>query len=202
MLAKNITFEAIEIAAGVRVKNWHGKCYTIACSAIRTGLIKGRAVYGHYLGKINLQGYWGVQAPASGFVRHGWVVLKNKSIFDPTRWSFENVEPYFAIIKPDDPRYNDYDEGGNRLRARFERPSPEYNPDDKAVELNLKPAARKFVLTLLEHPPEIKVGHVFWLANLSLSRLEPHAKGIYSAIIKAGHGAYVPIDNRTKFQLA
>lgn len=77
-------------------KKWNGKCYAVACSIVEAGIIKGRPAYGHYTGPVAKTGYW-AERRGQMFQRHGWIVLKDGRILDPTRWSFEDKEPYFHI---------------------------------------------------------------------------------------------------------
>jgi hypothetical protein len=98
MKPEELTVKAVEKAIRMPVRNWHGNCYAIACQIIKKKLVKGRAIYGHYKGPVAHTGYWKDQRDRP-FQRHGWIKLADDRILDPTRWSFEDKEPYITIIE-------------------------------------------------------------------------------------------------------
>lgn len=184
---------------------WEGRCYEIACGLVNHGIVKGTAVYGHYVGPINPDGFWKQRAGAP-FIQHGWVVDDNGTIFDPTRFSFEGVDPYIYIGESDH-----YDEGGNAWRSAMERPCPVFrppSPDDqypdryKLIPLDDMPDdAREFVLKIMGYPPAVNNEMVFWLGNLPPHKLGPHLDAIYTFVTEsADMPAAIPMDNRRAWE--
>jgi hypothetical protein len=81
-------------------ENWKGNCFAVATLIAESGLIQNAtAVYGHWLGKA---GSYFSHKGLAGFIQHGWVLLEDGRILDPTRWVFEDVEPYIFIGRPPD----------------------------------------------------------------------------------------------------
>jgi hypothetical protein len=180
-----------EIAEAIKLplSEWHGNCYAIACQIIKEDFIKGRAVYGHYYGPVtNTNPYFN---SSRIFQRHGWISADLR-IIDPTRWIFEETEPYIYTS----PQTPDYDEGGNRLRQRTHLFPPEFDPEDKKQKLNLSRNAETFLLeNLLGGSPEITFRQIIWIANQRPETLGKYAKEIYVAIKQANLKAAIPIDN-------
>lgn len=188
-----IDIDKIEKKINIFVSQWNGNCYGIACEIIKSGLIEGRAVYGHYYGEVANTGKWDIRRP---FQRHGWIILDDGRIYDPTRWGFENNFPYIAIFDKDSVQFKDYDEGGNRYRELMETLPPEFDPDEKIINLNFHwKEVEEFIDDLLCYPPAVTIKMVMWIANLSIKRLNSYEKEIYRAICDAGLKAFIPIDN-------
>lgn len=118
-------------------------------------------------------------------------------IIDPTRFSFDGKDPYI-YVGPND--Y--YDAGGNAWRSATEAPLPPFNLDHKRFMLELPEETQEWVWQQAkaagsEYPRKVYTFTlVMWLANLSLPRLGKHARPIFRAIVKAGHAAAIPLDNR------
>lgn len=101
MKPEDLTIEAVEKAIGIPSGKWHGRCYEVACLVVKAKLVHGTAVYGHYKGPVAKTGYWASRQDQV-FQRHGWIVLDDDRILDPTRWSFENKKPYLYLFEPPD----------------------------------------------------------------------------------------------------
>jgi hypothetical protein len=210
MKAEDLTIKKVEQAIGLKADRWAGKCYELAwCIAKRYKMLDGTPVYGHWIGAVHPDSYWALRA-GTGFIQHGWVLLPDDRILDPTRWAFENKEPYLWLGKND----GSYDEGGNRLRKRFytDRPCPR----PKADTMDEEDDTRQLCLTLsmdaqlhlwlysgrvLSEPWGsrgywVEFEQLFWVANAPFMDLEPHAREIYQAIINVKQAALIPIDNR------
>ena len=186
----------IETAINLPVGQWNGRCYEVACLIVKAGLVKGEAVYGHYHGPVEDAGFWAKRSNQP-FHRHGWIVTPNGTIIDPTRWSFENIEPYLAVLPPGSERQDDYDRGGNRFRELLETPPPLYDSADKLANLEFNGfETEDFIFEILGSPPEITTKMVFWLANLSPKKLGRFAEPIYRMLEAADYKAFIPIDNR------
>jgi hypothetical protein len=183
------------------VDGWKGQCFGVASQMVAKGLVRGTAVYGHYLGAVNPEGYFGKRTKHS-FVQHGWVLMGDGRILDPTRWVFENTEPYIYVAK----KNKDYDEGGNELRAAFKRPAPAFDSDEKCVVFKkdvLPTAPWNFIekllpLNLEQEPGTLSISQVYWLANLPYEDLFPYTAVIYKAIAEVGEEVAIPWDNRMR----
>lgn len=193
---KKIEIKKVEKTIGISVEKWRGNCHGIASLLLQHGLVIGKLRYGHWVGPVSKDSMFGKYP--NGLVRHGWIELLDGTIVDPTRFEFEQKEPYIYVGKNDH-----YDAGGNRIKMARLTPPPEYNPTENQVTLSMCSSAMELVEELFKmkgstEPRELTVTvmQVFWLANLPLQLFEGLAKPIYEAIIEAGHGAFIPIDNK------
>jgi hypothetical protein len=203
-IPEKLTVEEVQKAIKIPAKKWHGRCYEIACAIVSAKLVKGRAVYGHYLGPVAKTGYW-AERRGQGFQRHGWILLSDGRVLDPTRWSFEDKEPYLALVERSTLR--DYDEGGNAFRAAMMGPPPAFQKTEKGmdvyakrrlkiIKLKIGVLARQEIMRLLNHPPATTWQMVHWVANLPPATLGPAAPEVFRAIVKAGLSTSIPYDNR------
>src|SRR5262245_4545237 len=106
-----LTLGLLEEEVGEPAEDWEARCYEIACHAANIIGPEATAVYGHWLGPVSREGYW-AQRAGHPFIPHGWVLLRDGRVLDPTRWSFEAVQPYLFLSVPGP----EYDEGGNKMR--------------------------------------------------------------------------------------
>lgn len=197
MRPEDLTIQHVEQASKTMSRLWHGNCYGIACAIVESELVDGVAVYGHYLGEVNPNGYWG-NRDHHPFIQHGWVQLDDGRILDPTRWSFENEGPYLALIGPDDPKFEDYDEGGNSWREAMRMPCPSTTTKPK-VALDVRSETRQYIEQQLPEGmafEDITMDQVFWLANTPYQQLGNLAGDLYQAICKADAREFIPLDNR------
>lgn len=192
----NDPIEFIAEQIGLPIEEWKGNCYGVSTKIVQAGFYDGEPAYGHYYGPIAESGYFGAQANCP-FVRHGWIELDNpdegKEIVDPTRWCFENAEPYI-YHGPDD----EYDRGGQRMRERTHEPPPD-DPDGDRIQLNLDHEVLIYVITLLEDDVQRDTFYrdeLMWLANAPISLLEPHAEEIYREYKDQDIQYMIPIDHR------
>lgn len=197
-----VTLADVVAATGMDVTSWPGACYAVAVALHRHLQVSGaapeaRAVYGHWRGFIAPSSMFANVAHV-GFARHGWIDLGDGTVLDPTRWVFEDVQPYI-FEGPSDA----YDEGGNDVRARMLRPFPAATGPTARLLLSADAAAHLGNLTgLAVHPGGDRVGldvdvhQCHWVATVPLAMLAEHAGAIYSALIAAGNGAFIPVDNR------
>lgn len=169
---------------------WLGRCYEIACAACEKGLVEGTPIYGHWLGFVDENSFFANRRYLP-FIQHGWI-QNAFAIVDPTRWVFEDAEPYIWFGPLDTP---EYDEGGNQWRQANERSCPLAQPGDKEIKGLQLPVP---VFDMLPDALHITLSQVFWLANLSLTTLGELAKPVYQGLIKAGYQAAIPLDNRRK----
>jgi hypothetical protein len=187
--------EAVARTIGVPTAQWPGRCHEIANLCLKAGVTKGRLCYGMWLGLIAETSLFAGRPLA----RHGWIERRRGEIWDPTRWVFEDADPYIYIGPADC-----YDFGMNALRAatRAPRPAPLTEEARKTVRwayLALPPAAKRHVGRLLAEPSftgALSTEQLHWLANATLQELGPHARSIYRTIVAIGRGVLIPIDNR------
>ena len=185
MKPEKLTIERLEKETRMSTRQWHGKCTLLAHFACK--LVGGNEIYGDYHGFIHPKGFWSGRGP---FTHHGWVLLDDGRVLDPTRWSFENIEPYIYL----DHNTKDYDEGSNRSRRMFRRPCPEM----RGAPADL--VAPKCVHALFEHltgTPFAKMTReqACWVANLGYDELDFAVADIYETLINNDMSALIPIDN-------
>lgn len=183
----------IEKRLGLPAEQWKGHCHEIAALISDVFDIDCRLCYGHWHGTVVTESpLYRAWAP---FARHGWLELPDGRVYDPTRWVFEGKEPY-VYVGPND----FYDEGGDALRQALEsvKPVPGPDADPRKVPLRITDlGARDFVAKIFDTVPEdLNLHQVFYLANLSRRTLGAHILPIYRAIVDAGQGMAIPIDNQ------
>jgi hypothetical protein len=172
-------------------EKWKGNCSYVCQLFLQFGLVKGEYCYGHYHGKIASTGIFANRP----FSRHAWIKLPNGEVCDPTRWVFEDTKPYIYV----GPNNGEYDYGGNRVKSCIVQKCPPFDFAAKGILLGLDGAALHFMMSIVNVPgPLVTFEQVMWLANLPIDSLSIYAKSIYKAIIDAGHGATIPMDNRVK----
>jgi hypothetical protein len=130
--------------------------------------------------------------------------MPDGTIVDPTRWVFEDVEPYIAVITPTDARHHDYDVTCTRWAEGIYRQRPE--PSDEAqvgLFLPLKP--REDICLLLdlmvegyEYPEcvvRVSYEQAVWLAELPPNVLDPSVvEQLYGALMAAGMREAIPTE--------
>jgi len=163
---------AVEQAIGIPVSMWPGNCFAIATKMVDAGVVDGKPEYGIWTGPID-EG-----SPFKGrlIARHGWVRMPDDQICDPTRWVFENVEPYI-YVGPED----HYDMGAADLREGV---------------LGYVYADEAQILDFLDDPEAFidEIEAIRMLANTP-PKVAPYLMGeVYEAIDRMGHGAWIPID--------
>lgn len=209
---ESLTVADIERAARMPASTWHGNCYGLACVAAQLLGEPHAAVYGHYLGEVDQDGYWAGRVDAP-FQQHGWVLLADGRVLDPTRWSFENVAPYIFVSAA--PKHPDYDEGGNAWRQSLMRPPPKRNEkwgtgEKRLYSLRLAPEVATLIASMLG-PSEVDLDikgkgstvtcttdQVFWLANAAYDAYGEHVFAVYSEICRTYGSPAIPIDNQRR----
>jgi hypothetical protein len=180
---------AIDLPLG----RWPAQCAPIATACLAHGFVRGRYVFGHWVGPIAPGSYF---AGRPGFVQHAFVDLGDGTVYDPTRWVFEGRAPY-VYVGPND--Y--YDEGGNVERLRTLQPSPAFDGSrPSGLDDHLAGGLRSYVLDgMLRQPPEawVTIRQAHWLATLPVPLLGAEtARGLFAALVAAELGALIPADNR------
>jgi hypothetical protein len=85
-----------EKAIGEKAEKWVARCYEISCAIVAAGLVDGEAVYGHWIGDVAPGSHFAERGRLP-FIPHGWILLKDGRVLDPTRWVFEDVDPYLYV---------------------------------------------------------------------------------------------------------
>lgn len=193
-----------ERVLGEKAERWEARCFEIASRFVAKKLVEGVAVYGHWRGPVHPRSRFYAKSQAVPFVQHGWVLLPDNRVVDPTRWCFEAVKPY--VFYGDNE--GEYDEGGNLWRAAQRGPLPRYDAlEDVTIEITkevMDAPTWSFVekyleldYTIAEQPVgELTREQLLYLAHAPPQQLGEHAGAIYEALSKLGEGALVPIDNR------
>lgn len=206
MTKLSFTVPQVEKAIGIPAENWKGRCFEIASAMVRAKLVRGTAVYGHWTGPIASTSHFADRRHL-GFTNHGWILVDESTqlVVDPTRWVFEDREPYIFIgaeVDIDDETWP-YDEGGNKLRAVLSRPPPGFNPLGKSIRLEkyLSTEGRQLLALMLGESGKdrprgvLSVDQMFWLANQPFDAFGEKVHEFYKAIKAVGRGALIPIDN-------
>ena len=178
--------EEASMLIDIPTDEWEGNCHGIAYKIVKSGMIDGKVERGYWIGGVSKTSiFYG-----KPIIPHSWIRMSNGKIADPTRWCFEQVEPY--IFVGDD---SCYDAGGNHHRKANMQSPPEFNSQHKPANIKFPKSCNQFVMELVGNPPYLTINQAFWLGNLSLDVLQPHAKAIYTAFEKCKEGAIIPIDN-------
>lgn len=90
-----------------------------------------------------------------------------------------------------------YDEGGNRLRDVMRQPCPEWNENEKQIEVDFG-EAHGLVTLLTRHSGPWTLEQLHWLVTLPYGEMRGFAYEIYRAVINVGWAALIPIDNRNR----
>lgn len=156
---------------------WPFKCFQV--TSVCAGLVGGATVYGHWRPPVHLG--------LPGEVPHGWVVLKDGRIFDPTRWAFETklLPPYLYI----GPNSKDY-KGTEWCSEEPEYP-PRYDKLDVHFSITkhmLDTKAWIHIEKLLrldaaeQMPGFVTWEQLHWLAHVAFETLQPHAAEVYKVL--------------------
>lgn len=140
----------------------------------------------------------------TGWVQHGWVVLPNGKVLDPTRWVFECKKPYIFMGTAG----VEYDEGGNTFRMSRLGPPPEFDFDEKVFHITPSILStdtwcfvedtfrlRDMLMDDGYNPGDITLPQLHWLANQDPKVLGRHAGPIYGMLERLNLRGLIPIDN-------
>lgn len=128
------TLAECEKAIGEKAQAWVARCYEISCAIVKAGLVDGDAVYGHWIGPVSPKSHF-ARARGLPFVPHGWILLKDGRVLDPTRWVFENVEPYLYVGAPP----NDWDVVPCMNCGLLQEEHRDDGPDDRCDDYAAEP---------------------------------------------------------------
>lgn len=192
----NLDIQQVAEAIKWPVEQWPGNCYGVAGAIHKAGLVRGRLCYGMYFGYIDPESCFGPRA----FTHHGWIERKS-TLYDPTRWVFDGVDPYIYVGPKDD---ENYDFGSNRLRKMRMQPCPEFDSSRTpfiAPEA-LWPFIEGTIGDLYQGKGVLGVQQVMWFANMPLDMLGDMAKPVFEWIAApkeeggVGLPGFIPQDNR------
>lgn len=180
-------------------KDLSWNCFAVAsvlAEMLKKKKIKARAVYGTWKGKC-------VSKKESGFFRHGWVLVKEKEIIDPTRWVFENSTP--SIFQGNVVKNKEYDEGMIELRSHVERPYPAFNEKTRRVIQFKWSKDCAEMITMLSgvdcnEDQAMSIEQALWMANIPFKLWGKHLDEVYSNLKKESCEAFIPMDFKAKWQ--
>ncbi len=166
------TMTDIAATIDIPLENWPGKCWAIATECVAHDIVKGTVEYGMFQGEIAATSFFRGR-PLS---RHGWVRLPDGQVWDPTRWVFEDVDPYIYIGSD-----YDYDFGATQL--------------NQAITGRV-PADESQILEYLDNPDTFEDDReiVDMLAHTPPSAAPDLMGEVYETLERQGHGALIPID--------
>ena len=197
-----LTIEQIEKAINLPAEEWKGKCYEIVLKMLKAEIVIGRDIYGHWLGSTSETSFFASRRDLP-FIQHGWIETPDKRIIDPTRWVFEDIEPYVFVSLKNNLLEDIYDEGGNQWRECMMKPCPKYKKSDKKINKadisKFDEEVYDYLNELFNRPEYWTVGHIFWLSNLSPKFLGIYIKDVYYWLENLGFGAFIPLDNKKKY---
>ena len=146
--------------------------------------------------------------------RHGWV-RRGPWIIDPTRWAFEDVDPYIWFGEA--ATSLEYDEGMRAFRGDFSREVPDRDDSEERDETGWdRDQLLSGLLPILFGEPRdwsrMTRSEMFWLGNVPPERLETFGPKVlihlYEEFEKVGQRVLIPCDNwdymesvRTNLQL-
>lgn len=175
---------------------WPGQCFAIASQLVKAYRLKGTAVYGMFVGKIDLKSHFGHRQ--HGLTQHGWIRMKSGVLVDPTRWVFEAVKPYIFVTT--DTNHSDYDEGANTALEIAQVARQNSGLVKKGNDIAIPKGLQVVVSKLLNDSARtgISASEAFAVANTPLKQLGSNAKAVYAWLAKANLKALIPIDNRKR----
>ena len=132
-----------------------------------------KVMYGFYYGPVAETSMF----HGKGLIRHGWVVCEDGTLVDPTRWVFEDVDPYIYAINVKDSTA-DYDPGMRSVRQ---------SPCNEADALD-------FIDAYLDGERFFEVEYLRDLANTFPEDMPGLAGEVYDYIAALGYKGLIPID--------
>lgn len=169
---------------------WAARCHEISALLLKNNYPPaqgGTLHYGHYLGPTQP----GSLFHQRGLICHGWIqtIVEGKTvIIDPTRWVFENTEPYIYVGPLD---Y--YDDGGQEMALTRKGQTPE--PKGEPLANAPKNPILQEILTNEGIPTNRKLtfSEILHIANLP-PKAYPQMKQAYQWIIRIGKASLIPQD--------
>ena len=199
---QTLPIDQIAETIGIPVEGWAGNCYGVATAIVRAFDWRTAApVYGNYWGPVDSRS----EFAGKPYIHHGWILTMDGTIVDPTRWVFEAVDPYIAVIaRSKRKQAAQYDEGSERLAQAKLRQPPQFDPSARLISLDsfrVQPELLSYIHARLKLRPgstELNPHHLFWLANVPYSFHGTMVYHLYVLLESLGVLAYVPIDYRIR----
>ena len=192
MTTHNNVFDVNEISKSINkpFESWKGNCYYISCLIVKSGLVEGKAVFGKYYGYIDN----GSMFAGSIFTNHGWIETPEGQIIDPTRWVFENKEPYIFETNKNN---KDYDRGSNIMKEIFVSSVPEFNSSGRVIEINNNEIEGILASFLGDKKEDnvVCVGQAMFVGSQSLKLLGDNAKPLFTWFKDNSLEVFIPLDN-------
>lgn len=170
-------------------ESWPNNCYAVATALVDLLPLTARTAYGFWYGT-------DVRNPGEELSRHGWALL-NGFVLDPTRWVFEQREPYLFVQKTS--KAKEYDEGMTQLREAFEHSSPKRDLSQKQFAFKWDLDETTFLTNLFGESRSWNIltcEECFWIANKPPKRILPIVESFYKQLKGYDLLALVPIDFR------
>lgn len=167
----NLDPELIAHAIDLPLDKWPGNCAGVAALILFHGLVDGKDEYGFYLGPTED----GTMFAGKTMIRHGWIKLPDGRIYDPTRWVFEDVDPYIYVGHNTD----DYDRGMRTVRT-----------SDASNEM----LALEFLDLYDSGQTAFDFRFIMRVGNTFPEHMPGIAAEVYETLDKLGHQAVIPID--------
>jgi len=195
---QELPIEPLASCLSLEPTDWINRCHEISTMAVKMGCIAGAPIYGNYYGPVGDNCEiedWILRSQHRVPIRHGWIRQPGGVIIDPTRWVFEGVGPYVALILPGNAEHKDYDPGAQRLKIASYPPPPSRD-NDKTIELMFDGSLTTWSKTMLQDDqgPPYTFKQIMWMANLPPSIAGIAAAPLYEALAGAGHRATIPPD--------
>jgi len=198
-------------AIGIPLSAWAGNCSGVCAEALRSKVVKGELRRGLWVGCISKDSPLFGNRPFTG---HTWIRLPDGRVYDPTRFAFTGDEPSIFITYNTEEHSKEYDFGGNALRRAFRSPFPFSVEEGKWMVLRLKKSTADKLITLAGPGSGLRAKsttkklcgawvhlrltwpQAAWLANTTLEELGTSAEDYFRVLVRLGHGAMIPYDNR------
>lgn len=179
-----------EVAKAIKwpSSRWAGNCYGIASQMVNKGVVIGKVRFGFWTGKIHHKSKFAGRL----LTHHAWIELPGGRVLDPTRFAFENKEPYLFIGEY--PEHPEYELGGaiiRMMRGEF----PAFNSEEEHFQF--PKALRETLGSLLEKeiPKIVSFGQVFWMAHLTPEELGVElCRELFKWLDTKKFRALIPID--------
>lgn len=204
---EELSIQEVALLIDLPLENWPSNCYCIANKIVKALLNDdcAAAVYGVYYGPVSEE----CKIFRQGVNRHGWIVMRDGRIVDPTRWVFEASPPAISVFVPGTEEFETeaqhYDEGAEALSGLLAYPR-----DKESEQVHALPADLGRMLQLLAQfkaGPELRLTGMLstqqlaWLAKLPYSLLGPKvAHAFYSWLSSKCLEALIPLDYKARMK--
>jgi hypothetical protein len=158
---------------------------TVLADLLKDKGINARAVYGMW------RGYCVEKSMSSDF-RHGWVIIDNKIIIDPTRWVFDGVDPKLFRTTT---KNIQYDEGMVRFKNQFRTPFPAKEKNERIIDFNWSSNVLNFFRDITgKDCSSLSVRQALWCCNIPYTSHGSLLNEVYLEFQNKGCLSFIPID--------